>query len=453
MDNNTGPRRRGTRRRGTTSTRWLGVLVVAGLAAAASSSVSASGGDDESAAAEPVELLFWDSFEDTGGGEVIDTLIEQFEAANPGVTINRQLQDFDAMRTILRTSLAAGEGPDVFFWGPGAGFMGPLIEAELLLPLDDYADEFGWRDRIFSWTFDSVTFDDTLYGLGNELEYIGVYYNTAIFEELGLEEPETFDELVDIAETVKAEGITPFAFTNQPGWPAFHLFSTFANNLAGADKVEDAIFGDTPWTDPAFVEAIQIPFVEWADAGYYISEPNSLDYEQGNNLFYTGEAAMQHTGTWLVQSVIEESQGFEPGFFTVPAPNPEDTLPAGGMGSAAMVSSATEHPDEAAAFIDLLYSDEAAELWLEVANRIPPVEIDTADLDLPDLFAQVVDTVQGASTGDGLGLGFNIDVLTSAEFNTAMLDGFQAVLVGQRTAEEQAQVLQEAKEAAAEASD
>ena len=143
----------------------------------------------------------------------------------------------------------------------------------------------------------------------------------------------------------------------------------------------------------------------------------------------------------------EQSQGFEPAFFTVPAPNPDETLPAGGLGSAVMVSSATEHPDEAAAFIDFLYSDEAAELWLEVANRIPPVDINTTDLDLPDLFAQVVDTVQEASTGEGLGLGLNIDVLTSAEFNTAMLDGFQAVLLGQRTAEEQAEVLQEAKEA------
>ena len=165
-----------------------------------------------------MELLYWDTF-DTGGGEVVDTLIDQFEAANPGVTINRELQDFDNLRTILQTSLAAGEGPDVFFWGPGAGFMQPLIDAELLLPLDEYADEFGWRERIFPWTFESVTFDDALYGLGNELEYIGVYYNTAIFEQLGLEEPETFDELVAIAEAVKAEGITPFAFTNQPGWP------------------------------------------------------------------------------------------------------------------------------------------------------------------------------------------------------------------------------------------
>jgi raffinose/stachyose/melibiose transport system substrate-binding protein len=53
-------------------------------------------------------------------------------------------------------------------------------------------------------------------------------------------------------------------------------------------------------------------------------------------------------------------------------------------------------------------------------------------------FAQ---TIRDSSTGGG-GLGYNIDVLTPPEFNTAMNEGFQAVLNGERTPEEMAEALQ-----------
>lgn len=422
---------------------WLAAALVLTLAAC---SPGASSGDQNGNDAD-VELLFWDSFEETGRGEVVETLIDRFEAEHAGVTIRRELQDFENMKTIVRTSLAAGTGPDIVSYAPGAGFMGPLVDADLLLPLDEYADQFGWRDRIYPWTFESTTFDGTLYALGHELEYIGVYYNQDIFAQLNVDEPTTLAELVGIADAAAAADLIPFAFANQPGWPAFHVFSAFANNLAGKDVLGEAIFGDVSWTDPVFVEAIRTPFVEWNQAGYFIPSPNSLDYEQGNNVFYTGEAAMHLTGTWLVSSVLENAQDFNAGFFPLPADDPADTLPPGGMGSAMMISSGTAHPDVAAEFVDFLYSDEAARLWLEGGNAIPPVDIDPAGLDLPELFAQVVDTVRASSTGEGLGLGYNIDVLTPPEFNTAMQDGFQAVLGGQRTPEEQAQALQAAKEA------
>jgi hypothetical protein len=51
-----------------------------------------------------------------------------------------------------------------------------------------------------------------------------------------------------------------------------------------------------------------------------------------------------------------------------------------------------------------------------------------------------MDTIRASSTEGGLGLGYNIDDLDH-EFNTVMLDGFQAVLNGDRTPEDQAAAL------------
>jgi raffinose/stachyose/melibiose transport system substrate-binding protein len=47
--------------------------------------------------------------------------------------------------------------------------------------------------------------------------------------------------------------------------------------------------------------------------------------------------------------------------------------------------------------------------------------------------------------------GYNIDVLAPQNFNTVMFDGFQEVLGGERTAQEQAEALQEAYQKAKEA--
>ncbi len=398
-------------------------------------------------APEVVELLWWDSFEEGDRSQVIEALIEAFQAKNPNIRITREFQQFENMKTIVKTALASGTGPDILSYGTGAGFLGPLVEAGLLLPLDEYADQYGWRDRIYAWTFESTTFDNKVYALGNELEMIGVYYNKSIFEELGVNVPTTYDEFLAICEKAKAAGYIPLAFANKPGWPAFHVFSSFSNNLAGKEKMDEMIFGDGKWTDPEFVRAIEMPFVELNTQGYFIPSPNAVDYQEGNQIFYAGQAAMHLTGMWLVGEMMTQPQGFEVGFFALPSIEGNPVLPPGGMGSGTMISAATKHPDEAASFMDFLYSPEAAEMWYEIGNVVPPVDVDTAAFEMPDLFRFFVDTIRASSTEGGLGLGYNIDVYTTAEFNTVMKDGFQAVLEGALTPEEQAAALQAAKEA------
>jgi raffinose/stachyose/melibiose transport system substrate-binding protein len=425
------------------------VLLVLSACAPVAAPASAPAEEGAAASSEAAELLLWHSFDSQARAGALETLVANFEAANPNVDVTIEFQDFENMKTIVKTALASGTGPDLVFYGPGAGFMGPLVESDLLLPLDEYSEQYGWAERIYPWTFESTSFDDTLYALGHELEFIGVYYNTAIFEELGVSEPTTYEELLEIGEKAKAAGYIPFAFPNQPGWPAFHVFSAFANNLAGKEGMEDVLFGDGSWTAPEFVRAIQLPFVELNQAGFFPPSLNALTYDDGNALFYTGQAAMHLTGTWLVSAILENVQDFETSFFALPSIDGSVVLPPGGMGSAAMISAATEHPDEAAALLDSLFTTEAAKIWIEQGQAIPPVDVDPTGFEVPGLFQFVIDTVRANSTEGGLGLGYNIDVLTPPEFNTAMLDGFQAVLEGNLTPEEQAEALQAAKEAAA----
>ena len=97
--------------------------------------------------------------------------------------------------------------------------------------------------------------------------------------------------------------------------------------------------------------------------------------------------------------------------------------------------------------LDFMVSPESARIWAEEANVPLPVVLDTSDLDVSPLFKTVLDVLNSASAGD-IELGYNIDVLVPASFNEVMQSGFQAVLAGDKTPEQQAADMQAAWEAA-----
>jgi raffinose/stachyose/melibiose transport system substrate-binding protein len=390
---------------------------------------------------EPVTLVVWDQFYEETTNPGMEELVAAFEEANPNITIERQAYNFQDMHDVLRTALASGTGPDVFYYGGGAGFLGPLVDAGLVMPLEDAYETQGWNDYIFEWTKRDSTFDEHVYGIGNELEFIGVYYNMDIFEELGLEVPTTYEEFIAVCDAVKEAGYIPIAFADGPGWPAYHQFSIMTNNLLGKDRIEEALFGEGRWDDPDVIRGIQMFFVDMNQAGYFIPETTAVSYEDGNALFYNGMAAMHMTGTWLIGDIVENMPDTNVGFFFFPSIDGGEVLPPGGLGSVYFISSATEHPDEAIAFLDFLFDPANARIWMEDIHRIPPYAVDTTDFDLPDLMKFAVQALQEVQ------LGYNIDVLTPQAFNDAMLNGFQGVLLGDVTPEEVAAQLQAAMEA------
>ncbi|HEX2979186.1 MAG TPA: extracellular solute-binding protein [Anaerolineaceae bacterium] len=390
------------------------------------------------AEAEKVTLHLWDTFTEEGQSAGRDKMIAKFRETHPNVEIVRDAQTIDDLRPVIQTALGADNGPDIFYYDTGPGYAGVLAKAGLLLPLDDAYAANKWNDRIFSWTKDRVTFDGKVYGIGNEVEFIGVYYNKKIFEELGVAEPKTYEEFIQICDKAKAAGYTPIAFADGPGWPAYHQFSILANNVAGKDKLDKVLFGDGSWEDPDFVKAVQLFFVDMNEAGYFLKDTTAISYEDGNAVFYAGDTAMHITGTWLLSEVTNNATDFEPGFFFFPSIEGKPVLPPGGLGSGYFVNAKSQHSAEAIAFLDFMFSADGAKIWLEDLSIIPPLAVNTADLNLTPLMKFAVDAVAKVP------LGYNIDVLAGDQFNAAQSDGFQAVLLGMKTPDELIKELQAA---------
>lgn len=339
---------------------------------------------DPAANTGTTELLLWDIEQDSS--DKMDQLINRCTEANPGITVRREVQTTDQIRNVLRTALDAGEGPDIFAYDTGPGFAGVLAEAGLLLPVDDAYEQYGWNERLFPIAKQRTTFNGTTYGIGNQLEVVGVFYNQRIFEEQGISVPTTHDELLQAAEKLKGAGLIPIAFADQDKWPAGHTFSVFAGNIAGRDKQAQAISGEVPWNDPDFVRAIQIPFVEMNQAGYFIPEVNAVTYDDWQTLFFAGQAAMSLTGTWQIADYPNPENMTDPvGFFFYPSIDGKPVAPPSGLGSGDFVSSKTENPEAATRMLDCLFAQENARFWVEELNQIPPVEISPTDFEVTDL--------------------------------------------------------------------
>jgi raffinose/stachyose/melibiose transport system substrate-binding protein len=422
------------------------IVSLATLTLAVGAACVGGGGDDGGGEAETSDgktvVRLFEGFEETPQLEAQrEEVIAAFEAENPDIDVEREAITPEDQRTVIQTRLRSDDPPDLFGYDTGAGFAGVLASAGLLYDLSDAYEEYDWP--VYDWAKQRVTYGGKLSGVPGSVEELGVFYNADLFNELGFEEPTTLDELEQIADAVKAEGITPFAFGDNEQWPAGHLFSIAVSNLLGPEGLDEALYGDAKWNSPEVVEGIELMFRDFVEKGYYPEDVNAITYEDANALFYAGEAAMVPTGTWLVPEIDETVQDFEVGFFPFPAIDDTGIAPPSGVGGGLFVAANTQEPEATIKLLDYLaFNEERVQDDVERFNTIPAFQIDTSEFEVTPLFRSVLDDL--SESEDPSAFGYNIDVLAPQGFNAVMFEGFQEVLNGSRTAQEQADALQEA---------
>src|SRR3712207_9227010 len=106
-------------------------------------------------------------------------------------------------------------------------------------------------------------------------------------------------------------------------------------------------------------------FRQFVEDGYYPEGVNAITYDDANNLFYSGQAAMNPTGTWLVSTVVESVQDFEVGFFPFPAIDGSGISPPAGVGTGLFVAKEAKNPEGAIKFIDYLLQESTERLDID----------------------------------------------------------------------------------------
>jgi raffinose/stachyose/melibiose transport system substrate-binding protein len=402
------------------------------LTAACTGGVSTSSGNSDS---KTLKYLI-EQPEDAEALKAFKEHIADFEKKS-GIDVEVSTLPWGNMRTVLQTQLRSGEGPDAFTWGSGPGFGGALAKAGLVQDLTEAYEKYDWN--VFDFAKERVTYNGKVYGIPGELETVGLFYNKKIFADLGIAQPRNLRDLKKAAKAIRAAGKVPLAVGDKEGWEGGHLLSMALSSAIGGEGMEALFSGKKSWDSPEVAAALQM----WADfnkAGYLPKSPTSVDYDTSTAMFFSGKAAMIPTGSWLVGE-IDDNADFEVGYIPFPAADGPGIF-TGGLGSGPWISATASNKEAAEKFLDFLQSEEHGRWTVENLHTIPPRPINTADLKVSPLLTQVLkDTAKVGAGGD---FGYNIDVMVSDTFNEAMYDGMQALLTGQKTAEEVAATLEAA---------
>ena len=309
-------------------------------------------------AADQKPISFWyESASPENQDNLKNLLVDPFNAAHPDQLLSIDFRGSDLDKQ-LRVAMLAGTGPDVVFTA-GPSYVAAMAQAGQLLPLDDYAKKYGWNDNLLPLFLELGKYDGKLYALAKTYETLGLFYNKTLFNTNGWKAPTTIAEFESLADEMKAKGLVPFGAGNADWRPANeHYVSIVLNSIAGPDNVYKALTGAIPWTDPAFVAAID-KLAQWWDKGYFGDNYFSLTLEQAFAAIATGQAGMAPTGTWNFTTIPAyfPQNNAEAAFVGFPSASGDPVYPLG-IGSTLSISAKSGNPDGAAAVLDYMFTDD-----------------------------------------------------------------------------------------------
>lgn len=362
--------------------------------------------------------------------------IKHFENKS-GITVKLDVLPNDSIRTVLQTQLRSGNGPDVFGYDTGAGFAGVLAKAGLLY---DLTSEYKKKNyTVYDWAKKAVTFGGKIQGIPDQIEEVGLFYNKDIFKKYGLAAPTSLADLEASATTLKKAGIIPLTLGDKEAWEGGHLLSMALTSRAGGTAERSLIAGNGDWSTAPVVASLNT-WKTFTDNGWTPPSANAISYDNANALFYSGKAAMDPTGTWLIQD-LSASAKFDVGFVPFPGPNGKGVATTG-LGSGTFMSAHAEDPAAALKFMDYLASPEHGK-WEINQYSIPAFPVPTDGVTASPLFQQVISDTSAYAKGGGE-VGQNIDVASTDVFNKAMWDGMQGILSGHADPQQVAKSLQAA---------
>lgn len=250
---------------------------------------------------------FFHFHEDDGAGtsKAFWNAANKFMEENPDVNIEFVFTDSNNYQEKLTTLMAGDELPDV--WLSKGDMLPTFADAGVIQAADQYISaDSEWAGAYVDGAFADCTYDGTQWGVPFQMQAncIGVY-NEAIFEECGIDGwPETWTELLEDCEKIKAAGYTPIAMGNKDQWLAESaVFNTYAYKYIDQAWFDSLANNEgAKFTDEAFVRAL----AGFQDVAQYFNEDmNSIDQDEMFALYYNKQAAMFFDGAWSVGTMID----------------------------------------------------------------------------------------------------------------------------------------------------
>lgn len=312
----------------------------------------------------------------------MEAVVDAYEEKT-GLDINLTIADTTQYQTTLRTELSSGTAPDVFTVWAGGGnpaAIEVLQEAGYLADLS----ERDWVDDVDPGTAETLQIDGKTYGLPSRLDAIGAIYNTETLDDLDLEIPTTFDDMLGFCGDVQDAGKVAFALGIQTDWVTQLIpYALVASTVYADDPEFDESLADgsATFTGSGWEEALS-QYYEMDEAGCFNDEPLNTDVNASYDLVNSGEAvAVTQVLASYPQISSTASEDAEFGFFPLPGDDSGDVPMPRGIGVSFAVNEEATNEEAALEFVDWLASPEATEVWFDAAPGLPAMQDSDVELD------------------------------------------------------------------------
>jgi len=357
-------------------------------------------------------------------------IIAEFNKLYPDITIEFKPTADQEYNTVLNTALMTGGGPDIVHMRPYA----PGIELGnngYLAPINDLP---GLKTIPEAALSSSTGKDGNIYGVPIALNATQIFYNKKMFADLGLSEPKTWDELIQTAETLKANKITPFAVGSKDGWILSLVHSAIGPGFYGGAAFEEQLLkGEKNFTSPEFVKSIQA----MKDlAAYFPDNYVGLGMDDMRNLFVTEQAGMFIMGDWEIAVVESMNPDLQLDMFPVPKPDGSQPTVTTWVDGSFGVNANSQHKEAALKFLEFAATESFGKLMaseLKRASAIPGVP------GVDELTSKIAENATKNGTPYNILINFDRGNPT---LKTALQDALQAMYLDKLTPEKAAAEVQ-----------
>lgn len=347
------------------STRLFSIGLAAAVAASLVLSTAFAGGEPRRA----IEVAaVWTGDEQESFQKVLDAFGEK-----SGVDVIYSPTGDDPS-AILGTRAQGGDPPDVAIV-PQPGLMLDLAIRNQLAPLDQETVKVVEENYDKEWV-DLGRFEGELYGVFfKAANKSTAWFNTKVFKQAGVRPPETWDELLDTAETLDRFGVAPFSIGGADGWVLTDIFENVYLQVAGPKRYRELAEGKISWDHPTVIEALErlseIFRPEWVAGGTYRSLLTDFPTAASRPFLSPPEAGIFFGGDFA-SGPIEDSTDATPGkgadFFPFPRINLDQNTVIGGGDMAILMRDS----DPGRALIRFLATPEAAAIWAKQGGFLSP---------------------------------------------------------------------------------
>ncbi|WP_420820922.1 ABC transporter substrate-binding protein [Rhodosalinus halophilus] len=313
------------------------------------------------AAAEDVELTMY--YPIAVGGpltQVVDGIVAEFEAANPGISVEAiYAGNYDDTRIKALSALNSGDPAQLAVMFSIDAY--DLIEQDLIVPFEEVIEgeeEQAWLDGFYPALMANGQIEGQTWGVPFQRSTIVAYYNKDMFRDAGLDPetaPQTWDDLVEMGRALTTDdrwGIM-IPSTGYPYW----MFQALAIQNGVELMADDGL--STNFTDPAVVEALEF----WVALGqeHGVMPEGTIEWGTLRQAFLEGQTAMMWHSTGNLTAVKNNAE-FDFGVAMLPE-NERRGSPTGG-GNFYIFKDATEEERQAALeLIKFMTSPEQAAKW------------------------------------------------------------------------------------------